>query len=160
MKAYWRRFAFIYSALMLGALAAAYATAAEHDPKKLPPGPIRDRHELMEGVGKNAEKIGDSLKAGKPEDAAEPAEAIAAVMDRFVTLFPPGSTDPNSRAKPEIWEQKAKFDDGASELKAKALSFAAAARRSGDTKTTSREMWAACKSCHESFRIPKPGEGK
>ena len=158
MTGYWRRFAFIYAALMLGALAAAYASAQERDPKKLPPGPARDRHELMEGVGKNAEKIGNSMKAGKPGDAAEPAEAIAGVMDRFVTLFPPGSTDPNSRAKPEIWEQKDKFDDNASQLKAKALSFAAAARRSGDTSTTSKEMWGACKSCHESFRFPKPGE--
>ena len=41
----------------------------------LPPGPIHDRHELMEGIGKNAKKIGDALKAGKmgPESGVGPA---------------------------------------------------------------------------------------
>ena len=124
----------------------------------LPPGPIKDRHELMEGVGKNAKLIGTALKAGKPAEAAAPAEAIAAVMDKYKTLFPPGSTSKLSRAKPEIWQQKEKFDQLAADLKERATAFAKAAAGDGDVKATSNAMWGTCKSCHDSFRVPKPGE--
>jgi cytochrome c556 len=155
---FWQRFTFVFVGLMLGACVARGIAAEEKEAPKLPPGPIRDRHELMEGVGKNAKKIGESLKAGKPAEAAKPAEDIAAVMYKFTMLFPPGSTDPNSRAKPEIWEQKAKFNQDANDLKEKALAFAKAASSGGDVKETSKAMWASCKACHDSFRVPKPGE--
>jgi len=157
MSSYWKRFVFIYSALLLGALAA-YAVADERKELHLPPGPIKERHELMEGVGKNAERIGNALKANKPEEAAAPAEAIAGVMEKFTTLFPPGSTHPDSRAKPEIWKQKEKFDQDAADMRAKALAFADVAKSGGDAKAASRALWGGCKTCHESFRVPKPGE--
>ena len=132
--------------------------AAEHEKPKLPPGPITDRHELMERNGKDAEKIGDAIKAGKPADAAAPAERIAGTVDHFLKLFPPGSEDPNSRAKPEIWTKRAEFDRLAGDLKTTANDLAEAARANGDVKKASGAMFKACKSCHKDFRKPKDDE--
>jgi cytochrome c556 len=134
------------------------AHGEKFDGDKLPPGPIKDRHELMEGVGDDAEKIGDALKAGKPADAAPPAERIAGAVDRFLKLFPPGSEDPNSRAKPEIWTKRGEFDRLAGDLKLTANDLAEAAKANGDVKKASGAMFKACKACHKEFRKPEDDE--
>lgn len=131
---------------------------ARADEKELPPGPIHDRHELMEGVGANAKKIGAAAKAGKPEDAAAPAEAIAAALEKFPSLFPAGSESPLSRAKPEVWTNKAEFDRMAAEAREAALAVASAAKSGEDLKASSGKMFQACKGCHEHFRKPEEGE--
>ena len=41
---------------------------------KLPPGPIHDRHELMEEIGKHAKKIGEAGKAGDKKAIVPEAE--------------------------------------------------------------------------------------
>jgi len=135
------------------------ATArADEEHAKLPPGPIKDRIELMEHVGDDAEAINDALKAGKPADAADPADRIAAAMPKFDALFPEGSTGEGSRAKPSIWTSRDEFDAFSTYLKKDAEAVAAAARSGGDVKTASRKMFKACKSCHQKFRQPKEGE--
>src|SRR4030095_1380380 len=50
------------------------AQTKDEEGPKLPPGPIADRHELMEHNGDDAKKIGDALKAGEPGDAGARAE--------------------------------------------------------------------------------------
>ena len=125
---------------------------------ELPPGPIHDRHELMEGVGANAKKIGAATKAGKPADAVQPAEDIAAAMEKFVGMFPTGSESPLSRAKPNVWTQKPKFDELAKKNEQAALALAAAAKAGGDLKAPSQAMFQACKACHDEFRVPEEGE--
>lgn len=131
---------------------------ARADEKKLPPGPIHDRHEVMEGVGADAKKIGAATKAGKPEDAVAPAEAIAAALEKFPGMFPAGSESPLSRAKPEVWTEKAEFDRMAAEGREAALAVAQAAKSGGDVKAASGKMFQACKGCHERFRLPEEGE--
>ena len=134
------------------------AVAGKHTHKDLPPGPIHDRVELMEGVGKNAKAIGAALKAGKPTEMEAPATAIASVMDKFVTLFPEGSTDPGSRAKPAVWTDRKKFDGLAMQLKTEAEALATAAKNGGDVKATSGTLWKTCKACHTDFREPMDSE--
>ena len=131
------------------------AQTKDEDSPKLPPGPIADRHELMKHNGDDAEKIGDALKAGKPGDAAAPAERIAGSVDHFLKLFPPGSEDPNSRAKPEIWTKRVEFDRLAANLKTTANDLAEAAKANGDVKKASGAMFKTCKACHTDFRKPK-----
>jgi cytochrome c556 len=125
---------------------------------QLPPGPIRDRHELMEKVGKSAKAIGAANKAGKPADAVAPAETIAAAFTKFPGMFPAGSESPLSRAKPNVWTEKAKFDEFAMKAHDAALALAAAAKAGGDLKEPSGAMFHACKTCHDEFRVPKKGE--
>jgi cytochrome c556 len=146
------------SAAALAALVLTGLVSRADDHQKLPPGPITDRHELMEGVGEDAEDIGDALKAGKPADTAAPAQRIAGAADRFLTLFPPGSEDPNSRAKPEIWTKRTEFDKLGGELKTAANDLAEAAKSGGDVKKASGNLFKACKGCHTQFRKPKDDE--
>ncbi len=147
------------AALLLGLLAPPSRGWADegHEHPKLPPGPIADRHELMEHVGKAAEAIGNAVKAGQASDAAGPAARIADAFPRFLGLFPEGSQHPLSRAKPEIWEQRDVFDRLAHEAEAKARALAETAR-SGDAAAVKRDsaaLFKACKACHDEFRVPK-----
>jgi cytochrome c556 len=151
----------VAAALAFAALAIAvtFTTAPADDAeKKLPPGPIHDRHELMEKVGDDAKAIGAASKAGKPADAVAPAEAIAAALQKAPSLFPPGSESPLSRAKPNVWTEKAKFDELAMKGHDAALALAAAAKAGGELKEPSSAMFKTCKACHDQFRLPKEGE--
>ena len=156
----WQPLALVTSALLVLSAAAGVSSAVadKHSHEDLPPGPIRDRVELMEGVGKNAKKIGGALKAGKPADVEAPATAIASVMDKYVTLFPEGSNGTGTRAKPAVWSDRKKFDALAMQLKTEAEALAAAAKSGGDVKATSAALWKTCKACHTDFREPMDGE--
>ena len=156
----------IARAILASALAVAIASpataraqaAATSDGHALAAGPIHDRHEIMEGMGLSAKAIGAALKSGKPADAAKPAEDIAGKVDAFLRLFPDGSTGHGSRAKPAIWAERAKFDSLGAGLKVKATAVADAAKSGGDVKAASNAMFGNCKSCHDQFREPEPGE--
>jgi cytochrome c556 len=134
------------------------ALVRAHDAKDLPPGPIHDRHELMEKIGKNAKIIGDALKAGQmgPESGVGPAAMeISTSAAKIPALFPKGSTDPKSRAKAEIWTNWPKFEAGSKALEARAAEVANAAASGGSVAATAQEMFTTCKSCHEDFRAPE-----
>lgn len=156
------RSAFVFVlALVALTLALTFTTAPAEDAdghKPLPPGPIKDRHELMEKVGDAAKAIGAASKAGKPGDAVAPAESIAALLQKAPSLFPPGSESPLSRAKPNVWTEKAKFDELAAKGHDAALALAAVAKAGGELKPPSSAMFQTCKACHDQFRVPKEGE--
>lgn len=136
------------------ALAAVVATQA-HENMDLPEGPIRDRHELMEEVGKNAKIIGDAMKAGDTDKVGGPATQIAAAAKKVAALFPAGSEHPKSRAKPEIWQKPDMFAAEVKSLEDAATALAKAADEGGDVPQAAKELFAACKSCHTEFRLPE-----
>ena len=151
-----RKTAIVMGTIVL--MAGGLQVVSAHEAKDLPAGPIRDRHELMEGIGKNAKIIGDALKAGKmgPESGIGPAAMeISTSAAKIPGLFPKGSTDPKSRAKPEIWTNWTKFEDNAKRLEARAAEVANEAAAGGNIAAKSQEMFAACKSCHDEFRKPE-----
>jgi cytochrome c556 len=129
-------------------------TARAHEGKR-PPGPIHDRHELMEGIGKNGKAIGEALKAHDMAHVASAAAAIQTDAAKIPALFPPGSTHPASRAKPEIWTNWDKFEAGAKHLEEKAGALAAAAKSGGDASGAADALFDTCKSCHDQFRVPE-----
>jgi cytochrome c556 len=129
--------------------------SANEASEKLPAGPIRDRHELMEGIGKNAKVIGDAVKAGTFEPVAAAAAKIQASAAQIDGLFPPGSTHPQSRAKPEIWTDWAKFQATTKQLAADAGALATVAQSGGDVPAAAKTLFGACKSCHDQFRVPE-----
>lgn len=146
------------------AATAARSAFAQAAPKKeaaheeLPPGPIHDRHELMEEMGRNAKAVGAAMKAGKPADAARPASDIAAAMPRFLGMFPEGSQGHGSRAKAAVWTDRATFDQLGRDLVDKATALAASASGGGDVSGASKAMFGKCKACHDQFREPAEGE--
>ena len=148
-----RRYTVVLTALLL-ALPVVKVVRA-HEAAELPAGPIRDRHHLMEGIGKNSKTIGDALKAGKTDPIAGAAEKIQADAAKITGLFPPGSTHPKSRAKPEIWTNWTKFEADAKALQTNAGALATAAKSGGNVNAAADTMFDACKSCHEDFRVPE-----
>jgi cytochrome c556 len=138
----------------------------KHDHSKLPPGPIRDRHELMEAQGQNAKNINEAFEMGSEGfDTGviqREAQAIADSSQRIPSLFPKGSLNPNSRALPAIWEHWDKFDQLAKQLQHQAMSLSSAAGNGDaeDLHHKAKEMFATCKACHDQFRAPEKGKGK
>jgi cytochrome c556 len=145
---------------LLGAsISPAPVSAHEHD--KLPPGPIRDRHELMKGMGQSAKDINDAFDVGTEGfDAGiiqRQAQAISLSAHRIPSLFPKGTTDPNSRALPAIWENWDKFQQLANQLEQQASSLSAAAGNEDDENLPekAKAMSGTCKTCHDQFRAPE-----
>lgn len=139
----------------------------KHDHAKLPPGPIRDRHELMKAQGQQAENINDAFNLGAGEGfdlgiIQRAAQALALSAHQIPSLFPKGSTDPKSRALPAIWDNWDKFVQLANQLEQQATSLSNAAGSGDDEnlKAKSQKMFATCKSCHDQFRRPEKKKGK
>jgi len=154
-----RTYTFLSIALLASTFVLDSAARADDDEwKNLPPGPIRDRIELMEKIGDDAKAINDALKAGTPAEAAAPADNIAALVPKFDELFPEGSTAEGSRAKKNIWAAWDEFEAFSTYLKDAATEVATAARDGGDVKAASRKMFKSCKSCHKKFRMPEDDE--
>jgi cytochrome c556 len=69
-------------------------------------------------------------------------------------MFPPGSTGPLSRARPEIWSNRADFEARAAAYQVAAEQLAAAAQH-GD-RAAFLQQWVAtshvCAGCHEAYR--------
>lgn len=135
--------------------------AHEHDHAKLPPGPIRDRHELMKTIGDQAQSIHDAFNTGAEGfDTGviqRAAQVIGDSAHHIPDLFPPGSTDPNSRALPAIWDNWDKFVQLSKQLEEQAQSLSRAADSGNDEKLKekSQKMMGTCKSCHDQFRRPE-----
>lgn len=139
----------------------AAAPAVGHETDKLPAGPIRDRHELMESMGQQAKDINTAFNIGAEGfDTGiiqRGAQAIALSAHRIPSLFPPGSTDPNSRALPAIWEHWDTFQQLAAQLEqqAAALSTSAGTGDGEDLSAKADKLFATCKTCHDQFRAPE-----
>jgi cytochrome c556 len=134
----------------------ATTNAGTHEKKDaLPAGPIRDRHELMERIGKNAKSIGEAAKSGNLEAVPAAAAAIEKDAAKTVALFPEGSLHPASRAKAEIWTDWAAFEAQAKDLQTAAAALASAAASGGDVAAAAKVMFKACKNCHDQFRTPE-----
>lgn len=156
-----RWMAIVATGLLMGLPAGALAD----DDDDLPAGPIRERHEMMEEMGDQAENINEAFNVGGGEGfdtemIQRAAGVIAMQAHKIPDLFPKGSTDPKSRALPAIWDNWDQFVQMSKDLEkaAQSLSLAAASEDDEDDREKANKMFAACKTCHDKFR--KPDEKK
>ncbi|BCO25641.1 cytochrome c' [Rhodoferax lithotrophicus] len=98
------------------------------------------------------------MAAGKiPFDAKVAAES-AGVADFVAKLpwagFGPGTDKGETKAKAEIWTDKAKFDDYANKMQAEMSKLSAAAKTGNleNIKLAVNATGGACKACHDDFR--------
>jgi cytochrome c556 len=161
MRSTARWWAFLFVGVGVLTWSVVRSEAHTHDHAKLPPGPIRDRAELMKGIGDQAQNIHDAFNMGAEGfDTGviqRDAQVIAESAHKIPSLFPPGSTDPNSRALPAIWDNWDKFVQLAKQLEDQADSLSRAAGSGNDEKLKEKtqKMMATCKSCHDQFRRPE-----
>lgn len=135
--------------------------------------PIKTRKAVMKELSTHNKAIKKYLKGhknakkearlGTPGDVELRAIAMAGLAKRMVAMFPAGTgmTDMpgKTRAKPEIWTEKAKFKAAAMTLAEWSEDLEQAAL-SGDKSKIAAAMKgfgkAACGTCHKDFRGPKP----
>jgi len=121
---------------------------------------LKERHELMEGMGKEAKNIKEAMNAGSSVEMAvvqRSADVIVESSTKITQLFPKGSTSPESRAKANIWDDWNKFEAAAKQLQERATAVRTAAASDDDAMINDlvKAMGGACKSCHDDFRKPE-----
>jgi cytochrome c556 len=123
--------------------------------------PIKERVGLMKSISKANKVLGACAKKSKCDKMAVSAAAktISASADKFVMLFPKGTSSADmkgkTRAKADIWAKWSDFEKANAALKAAADKVASA----GDAaamKAAAGGMGKACGGCHKPFRGPKP----
>lgn len=99
-----------------------------------------------------------AMAGGKMEFNAKLAADSAAVADFVGKLpwagFTAGTDKGDTRAKPEIWTDKAKFDDLAKKMQTEMSNLAAVAKTGNldNIKAAVNAAGGTCKACHDDFR--------
>lgn len=140
-------------------LVAATATLAvpAHAQFAKPEDAIKYRKAVMTLQGAHFGRIAAMASGRVPFDAAVATEN-ATVLEMVTRLplagFSPGSDKGDTRAKPEIWSDTAKFKTVGEKLHADAVKLLAAAKTGSldSIKAAVGPVGGDCKSCHDDFR--------
>ena len=145
-----------FSSILLAGIAAAFALPASAQFAK-PEDAIKYRKSALFVMQQNFGRVA-GMAAGKiPFDAKIAADSAA--VAEFVGKLPwagfgPGTDTGDTKAKPEIWANKAKFDDIAKKMDAEMAKLSAAAKTGNldNIKVAANAVGGTCKSCHDDFR--------
>jgi cytochrome c556 len=135
-------------------LAAAMPAAAQF---QKPEDAIKYRKAAFTVMAAHFSRIGAMAAGRVPFDAAAAASNadIVATMSKLPFAgFIDGTSAGDTRAKPEIWTNRAKFDAGATKMQEELAKLNAAAK-SGNFEAVKTAFGAAgqtCKACHDDFR--------
>ena len=108
-------------------------------------------------MGQHFGRIGAMAQGRVPFDAKAAADnaAVVEVMSKLHwAAFTEGSDKGETRAKPEIWKDSAKYKEAADKMQAE-LSKVAVAAKAGNVdalKAAFGPASATCKGCHDTFR--------
>ena len=102
-------------------------------------------------------RLGAMAQGKVPFDAkvaAENADVLAVVAKLPLTAFVEGSDKGETRAKPEIWKEAAKFKEAADKNQAEMAKLVTAAKTGNldNLKAAFGSAAPTCKACHDSFR--------
>ena len=102
-------------------------------------------------------RVGAMASGRAPYDAkaaAENADIAAAMAKLPGAAFTEGSDKGETRAKPEIWKDSAKYKEAADKMQAEMVKLSAAAKAGNvdALKTAFGPAAATCKGCHDNFR--------
>ncbi len=136
-------------------LAAALPAAAQF---AKPSDAIEYRQGVLFAMGQHMGRIGAMANNKAPFDAkvaAENAEVLAYLSKLPFAGFGPGTDKGHdTKAKPEIWKEKAKFDDLTKKMQDSVAKLATAAKsgEEAQVKAAFGEAAKSCKTCHDDFR--------
>ncbi len=102
-------------------------------------------------------RLGAMAQGKVPFDAKSAADNAEIVVDMAKlpwAAFGEGTDVGDTKAKPEVWKQSAKFKEAAEKLQAESVKLAAAAKSGKEDafKTAFSATAGACKSCHDDFK--------
>lgn len=146
---------FTHLALALGMAAAALPASAQF---AKPEDAVKYRQSALAVMGAHFARIGAMANGRVPFDAkvaADNAELVATLSKLPWAAFGPGTDKVgNTKGKPEIWTEQAKFKDASEKMMSETTKLAAAAK-SGNLdaiKTAFGATAASCKACHDAYR--------
>lgn len=99
-----------------------------------------------------------AMANGKAPFDAKVAADNAAIVQTLAALpwagFTPNTEKLKSNAKPEMWAEKAKFDQGAEKMRAEVDKLATASKAGNldALKTAFADTAATCKACHDNYK--------
>lgn len=119
---------------------------------------MKYRQSALSVMGAHFARIGAMANGRVPFDAkvaADNAELVATLSKLPWAAFGPGTDKVgNTKAKPEIWAEQAKFKDANEKMMGEATKLAAAAKTGNldAIKTAFGATAASCKACHDAYR--------
>jgi len=148
--------------LAAAALAAMSAAVAAQNRAPAAADPIRARQANYKQMGAAMKGINDQLRDRTPAivPIRRASRLIAGYAVQLLRWFPPGSgaeAGVRTRARPEIWSDRAGFHRAGADLLVAARTLDAAAAR-GDLaaiRAAARQVSRACSECHDSYRAPE-----
>lgn len=141
---------------VLAATAVAFAAPASAQFAK-PEDAVKYRKNALFVMQQNFGRLG-AMAAGKAPFDAKVAADSAAVADFMAKLpwaaFAEGTDKGDTRAKPEIWKEPAKFKEYADKMQAEMSKLAAVAKTGNldSIKTAVGATGGTCKTCHDAYR--------
>ncbi len=118
---------------------------------------VKYRKAVMTVMGNHAGRLGAMANGRVPFDAKAAADS-AALLESLSKLpweaFVAGTDKGETRAKPEIWTEQAKFKEGADKLQAETAKLSAAAKTGNldSVKTAFGSVGQTCKACHDAYQ--------
>lgn len=146
-----------FACVTLAATLAALAAPASAQFAK-PEDAIKYRQSALSVMGAHFGRIGAMTSGRVPFDAksaADNADIVATMAKLPWAAFGPGTDKGgNTKAKPEIWIDQAKFKEDSDKLVLETTKLAAAAKTGNldNIKTAFAATGGSCKTCHDAFR--------
>ncbi|CAK0780047.1 Cytochrome c [Gammaproteobacteria bacterium] len=120
---------------------------------------LEAREDLMKGMGDHMKALKKALGDGDSQNLAKHAKDMAALTHTLATdlksLFPAGSGEGDTEAKPLIWKQWNDFDQAAQAAAAKGAALLEASSRAADVQSAFKALGETCKNCHKDYRAEK-----
>ena len=146
---------------LLASLALATAVTAVSAPAmaqfQKPEDAVKYRKAAFTVMGAHFGRIGAMANGRVPFDAKMVADnaAIVETMSKLPWAgFSEGTDKGDTRAKPEIWTEQAKFKEGADKMQAEVAKLSAAAKTGNldNVKAAFGAVGQTCKACHDAYR--------
>jgi cytochrome c556 len=119
--------------------------------------PAHVRHEAMETVQESFKPLRAIAVKEAPFDAAVVNKSATTILEKLKEahgLFPEGSGGGDTRAKAEIWTDRAGFDKAMKDAQSAAEAMAAV-KDEAAFMPAMKALGGTCKGCHDKYRLPK-----
>lgn len=137
-------------------LVGALLTACSEPEDTRPGQPVKTRQEAFKALLRAYEPMTKMVKEDRydPDAFAAMAAELMVRKDAPWSHFGPDTNYPPSKAKPEVWQKAAEFEQAKKDFLAatEALNAAAQSRDRTRVEDLYGRVYKTCKSCHDSFR--------
>lgn len=144
----------ILSLLAIAATSVSFSAAAQF---AKPEDAVKYRKAAFTVTAAHFGRMGAMAQGKVPFDAktaSDNADIVAAMAKLPWAAFGEGTETADTKAKPEVWKQAAKFKEAADKLQAESAKLAAATKtgKEADFKAAFTATAGTCKSCHDDFK--------